>query len=104
MEEVVPPSTESGSGFEPMTVRQFTVFLENRVGRLTLLMRALEENVRVVGMAIEESADCALCRILCANIDAGRYLLGEHGFSFSEVDVLIVALPKRHDQPLLSIT
>ena len=41
MEEVVLPSTENGSGFEPMTVRQFTVFLENRVGRLTLLVRAL---------------------------------------------------------------
>lgn len=103
MEEVLPPATESGSGFEPMTVRQFTVFLENRVGRLTLLLRALEESVRVVGMAIEESADAALCRIICADNDAGKYLLETHGFTFSEVDVLIVALPRTADQPLLSI-
>ncbi len=69
MEEVVLPSTESGSGYEPMTVRQFTVFLENRVGRLTLLVRALEESTSIVGLAIEESADAALVSggVICAN-------------------------------------
>jgi hypothetical protein len=103
MEEVLPPSTESGAGFEPVTVRQFTIFLENRVGRLTLLLRALEERVRIVGMAIEESADAALCRVICADNDVGRYLLGEHGFTFSETEILIVGLPKSPDQPLLSI-
>jgi hypothetical protein len=103
MEEVLPPSTESGSGFEPVTVRQFTIFLENRVGRLTLLLRALEENVRIVGMAIEESADAALCRVICANNDAGRELLTSNGFTFNEIEILIVALPKSVDQPLLSI-
>jgi hypothetical protein len=103
MEEVVSPETESGSGFEPTTVRQFTVFLENRVGRLTLLVRALEEQVRVVGMAIEESADAALCRVICSNTDSGRYLLSSNGFSFNEVEVLIVALPKRNEQPIGAI-
>ena len=62
MEEVLPPQTESGSGFEPVTVRQFTVFLENRVGRLALLVRALEESTQIVGLAIEESADSCLRR------------------------------------------
>src|SRR5262245_48565643 len=52
MEEVVDPTTESGGGFEPVTVRQFTVFLENRVGRLTLLVRALEESIRIMGLSI----------------------------------------------------
>jgi hypothetical protein len=103
MEEVLPPSTESGAGFEPVTVRQFTIFLESRVGRLTMLLRALEEQVRVVGMAIEESADAALCRVICADNNTGRYLLGENGFTFSESEVLLVALPKGTDQPLLSI-
>jgi len=103
MEEVVDPTTESGSGFEPVTVRQFTVFLENRVGRLTLLVRALEENTRIVGLAIEESADSALARVICSNTDAGRELLRSHGFSFGEVEVLIVALPQRREHPLLAI-
>jgi len=102
MEEAVHPGTDSGSGYEPVTVRQFTVFLENRVGRLNLLMRALEESTRIVGIAIEESADSALARVICANSDAGRVLLREQGFSFGEVEVLIVSLPRRKE-PLVSI-
>ena len=43
MEEVLPPQTESGAGFEPTRVRQFTVFLENKVVRLQTLVRALEQ-------------------------------------------------------------
>jgi hypothetical protein len=102
MEEAVHPGTESGSGFEPVTVRQFTVFLENRVGRLTLLVRALEESTRIVGIAIEESADSALARVICASSDAGRELLRSNGFSFGEVEVLIVSVPRRRE-PLMSI-
>jgi hypothetical protein len=79
MEEAVHPGTDSGSGYEPVTVRQFTVFLENRVGRLT-----------------------ALARVICSNSDAAREFLQSQGFSFGEVEVLIVALPKR-SQPLLAI-
>ena len=101
MEEAVHPGTESGSGFEPVTVRQFTVFLENRVGRLTLLVRALEEGTRIVGISIEESADSALARVICSSADAGE-ILSSHGFSFGEVQVLIVSLPRRRE-PLMSI-
>jgi hypothetical protein len=102
MEETVLPGTESGSGFEPVTVRQFTVFLENRVGRLSLLVRALEEITPIVGLAIEEAADAALARVICVSADAGKEVLRSHGFSFGEVQVLIVSLPKR-TEPLMAI-
>src|SRR5881628_572883 len=88
MEEVLPPQTENGAGFEPTRVRQFTVFLENRVGRLGTLVRALEETSgRVCALSIEESADSALVRLICADPDASRESLHEAGFSFSETDV-----------------
>jgi len=104
MEEVLPPATQRGSGFEPTRVRQFTIFLENRVGRLTLLVRALEKYVgKIVALAIEESADSALVRLICADPDAGRHTLHQEGFSFSEVDVLAVALPTNSASPLESI-
>ena len=104
MEEVLPPATQRGSGFESTRVRQFTIFLENRVGRLTLLVRALEKYVgKIVAMAIEESADSALVRLICADPDAGRHTLHQEGFSFSEVDVLAVALPTNSSSPLEAI-
>ena len=104
MEEILPPSTLHGAGFEPTRVRQFTIFLENRVGRLTLLVRALEEQVgQVIALSIEESADTALVRIICSDPDLGREILRSEGFSFSEVEVLAVELPKRTKQPLVSV-
>jgi hypothetical protein len=104
MEEVLPPQTESGAGFEPTGVRQFTVFLENRVGRLGTLVRALEETAgRVCALSIEESADSALVRLICADPDTSRDSLQEAGFTFSESDVLAVELPRRTKQPLISI-
>lgn len=96
MEEVLPPQTKAGAGFESTRVRQFTIFLENRVGRLMLLVRALEDAVgRIAALSIEESADSALVRLIVTDADAGRAALRNEGFSFSESDVLAVELPDR---------
>ena len=103
MEEVLPPQTASGAGFERTHVRQFTVFLENRVGRLQSLLRALEDVTRVVALSIEESADSALVRLVCADTDAGREAMRQDGFSFSETDLLCVVLPGKTRHPLSAI-
>lgn len=104
MEEVLPPQTESGAGFERTRIRQFTIFLENRVGRLQSLVRAFEEGAgRVVALSIEESADSALVRIICSHPDLGREALQQAHFSFSESELLAVELPRRTKQPLIAI-
>jgi hypothetical protein len=104
MEEVLPPQTESGAGFESTRVRQFTIFLDNRVGRLQMLVRSLEESSgRIVALSIEESADSSLVRMICADPDSSRPVLQEHGFSFTESDLLAVELPRRNKQPLIAI-
>ena len=104
MEEVLPPQTEHGGGFEPTRVRQFTVFLENRVGRLQSLVRALEHGEgKIVAMSIEESADAALVRIICSLPDESRDILQLASFAFSENELLVVELPKKTRQPLIDI-
>jgi hypothetical protein len=103
MQEVLPPQTASGAGFEGTYIRQFTVFLENRVGRLQTLLRALEDVTRVVALAIEESADSALVRLVCADSDAARETMRQDGFSFSETDLLCVVLPNKTRHPLSGI-
>jgi hypothetical protein len=104
MEEVLPPQTMSGAGFELTRVRQFTVFLENRVGRLQGLLRAFEESAGAIcALSIEESADSALIRIICSEPELGRETLRKGGFSFSESELLAVELPKRNRQPLVAI-
>ena len=104
MEEVLPPQTEEGAGFERTRVTQFTIFLENRVGRLSPLVRLLEQYVGTINaLSIEESADSALVRVICSNPDGARSSLKEHGFGFSETDILAVELPKDNSKPLSSV-
>ena len=104
MEEILPPLTQSGAGFELTRVRQFTIFLDNRVGRLGMLVRALEEGeARIMALSIENSADSALVRLICSEPDLSRDLLQKEGFAFGESELLAVELPKRSAQPVVSI-
>ena len=105
MEEVaLPPETRAGGGFEPTGVVQFTIFLENRVGRLQKLVSAFEEERgRIVALSIEESAEAALVRIICHDPELGRAVLKAHGFTFGESVLLAVELPAGTTQPLIRI-
>ena len=104
MEETVLPQTQEGSGYESTRVRQFTIFLNNKVGRLQALVRNLEEGVsRIAALNVEESADCALVRVVTTDPDASREQLQEAGFPFTETDLLAVELPTDIGQPLLRV-
>jgi|SRR5580658_6375630 hypothetical protein len=104
MEGVLPPQTQRGAGFEPARVRQFTVFLENRVGRLQGLLSALESAAHPIrALSIEESGDSALVRLICGAADSARSTLKEAAFPFGELDLLAVQIPKKNPQPLIAI-
>jgi hypothetical protein len=104
MEEVLPPQTQEGAGFEPTRIRQFTVFLENRVGRLRGMLDALEEDAgMIVALCIEESADAALVRIICSSPEKGHRRLQAAGFSISESEILAVELPQRSRHPWIAV-
>ncbi len=98
MQEVLPPQTESGAGFELTRVRQFTVFMENKVGRLQALARAYEgSGGRVMAVSIQNSVDTALVRMICSDPELAKEVLQRERFSFSEQDLLAVELPKVKD-------
>lgn len=104
MEEALGPQTLHGAGFEPPRVRQFTVFLENRVGRLQSLVQALEQGAgKIVALSIEESADSTLVRLICSDPDEAREVLRDAGFSFGQSELLAIELPHKTRQPLIEI-
>jgi len=104
MEETLPPITMNAAGFERTRVRQFTVFLDNRVGRLQALVRRFEEEeVKIVALSIQEAADSALVRVICSEPDIGREVLTKAGFPFGESELLAVELPKGTSHPLIAI-
>lgn len=81
-------------GREWPCLRQFGIFLENRVGRLHELLRRLERHdLRVVALTIADSVDCAVVRMVLNHYERGRELLELSGFTVFESDVVGVLLP-----------
>ncbi len=85
------------------TIRQFTVFLENRVGQLLEVVRRFENSkVRIVALSIADSAECAFVRFLLSHPEQGREILERAGLALIESDLIGVELPGG-DQPLLRV-
>jgi hypothetical protein len=84
-------------------LRQFAVFLENRVGRLHDLLRHFEgHEIRVVALSIANSVDCAFVRIMVSDSDRGREILKLANFPFAEIELIGVELPDGN-QPFVQI-
>jgi hypothetical protein len=85
------------------SIRQFTVFLENRVGQLLEVVRRFEgSRVRIVALSIADSAECAFVRFLLSHPEQGREILERAGLAIIESDLIGVELPD-DDQPLLRV-
>ena len=84
-------------------IRQFTVFLENRVGQLLEVVRRFEgTKVRIVALSIVDSAECAFVRFLLSHPEEGREILERAGLAIIETDLIGVEMPDG-PQPLLQI-
>jgi hypothetical protein len=72
-------------------VKQFSVFIENRVGRLSDLVGLLaKHNVHIMAMTTIDQTDTALDRIIVDDPDRARELMAANNFFFTECDVLAV--------------
>jgi hypothetical protein len=85
------------------TIRQFTVFLENRVGQLLEVVRRFEgSKVRIVALSIVDATECAFVRFLLSHPEEGREILERAGLAIIESDLIGVELPEG-SQALLQI-
>ncbi|MCA8997730.1 MAG: acetolactate synthase [Planctomycetaceae bacterium] len=79
-------------------LRQFCVFMENRVGRLHELLRQLERfDLRVVALSIVDTNDFAVARVMVDDPDRVREILNLTNFTAIENDILGVELPDEAD-------
>ena len=86
------------------SVRQFNVFLANRMGALLDLVKRFElTDVKIVSVTIIETSDCAIIRLVTNHYERAFEVLSNAKFAFTESDLLVVKLPD-NDQPLLTIT
>ncbi|PQO42108.1 acetolactate synthase [Blastopirellula marina] len=85
------------------SLRQFTVFLENRVGQLLEIVRRFEgSNVRIVALSINDATECCFVRFLLSDPEGGREILERAGLALIESDLIGVELPAEK-QPLLRV-
>ncbi|HIB01305.1 MAG TPA: acetolactate synthase [Phycisphaerales bacterium] len=90
--------SETMQGYSAPSVRQFSVFLENRVGRLLDLLRHFDDSshVHVMGLNVIDSSDHAVIRMIPDNADAARHLLRDLGIAFSETNVIVSVIDDSH--------
>lgn len=74
-------------------VKQFSVFTPNRLGRLhTLTTLLASRHVHILALTVLDTTDSAIIRLVVDDPEAARDLLQEHGFPFSESDLLVVEI------------
>lgn len=88
---------ETTQGYAPPTVTQFSVFLDNSVGRLYDLVEHFDgSSVDICALAVHEASDHAVVRLITNNSRAARQLLKDQDHPYAEIDVLVVELCEGH--------
>jgi hypothetical protein len=79
-----------------MTVKQISVFLENKRGRLAEVTAILQsEGINIRALALADTADFGVLRIIVSDADACIRALRERGFIAQATQVIAVEIPDR---------
>jgi hypothetical protein len=75
------------------TIKQFSIFLHNKVGALLEVVKLLNEhNVHVLALNSQDSTDAAIVRIVASDPDAVENLFDENEIAYSISEILVVEL------------
>src|SRR5579885_1133362 len=74
-------------------VKQFSVFTENRVGRMNDLATVFKQGgVHIMAMTVLDTTDSAIVRLVVDDPDRARELMINNDFPYSECDILAVEI------------
>src|SRR5947209_15607420 len=94
---------ETARGRDWPSVRQFNVFVANRLGGLADVIRRFETtDIRIVSLTVVDSADCAIIRLVLSDPERAKEIFERAKLPVTESDLLVVKLPD-DPQPLLAI-
>ena len=81
-----------------MSVKQISVFLENKKGRLAEVTRTLShEKINIRALSLADTADFGVLRIIVDNPDRSLAILKSHGFVAQVTEVVAVEVEDRPD-------
>ena len=94
---------DTACGRDYPSVRQFNVFVANRIGALMDLVRRFEQtDVRIVSLTVVDSADCAIIRMVLSDPERALEIFQQGKMMVTESDLLVVKLPGGR-QPIATI-
>lgn len=77
-----------------MTIKQLSVFLENREGRLDEVLKTLGTNdVNIVALSLADTADYGMLRMIVSDPQKGKAVLKEAGITSMLTDVVALRVP-----------
>ncbi len=77
-------------------MKQLSVFLENREGRLEDVLTILKDNdINLISLSLADSTDYGMLRLLVKDPEKGKDVLKANGFSARISDVVAVKIPHK---------
>ena len=85
---------ETMQGYVPPSVTQFSVFLDNRIGKLLDLVEQFDEDplCHICAFSVHEASDHAVVRLITNHSHRARAILRDHALPFAETQLLVVEL------------
>jgi len=81
---------------EKLKIKQLSVFMENRPGRLAEICSALgEAGINIRGFSVADMAQYGIFRLVVPEPEKAREVLTKSGFTVKESDVLCLDVPDR---------
>jgi len=88
------PENFTGGGL--VKVKQISIFLENKSGRLAQVTKVLAENgINLRALSLADTADFGILRIIVNDVDKAHSVLKGSGYTLSETDVVAVEVPDK---------
>ncbi len=79
-----------------MTIKQISIFLENKPGQLSSICRALaKENVNIATLSLADSADFGIVRLIVDDHVKGCEVLAKAGFAVIQTEVVMATVQDR---------
>lgn len=79
-----------------MKVKQISVFLENKSGRLAQVTKILAENsINIRALSLADTADFGILRIIVNDSEKASNVLKTSGYTLAETEVVAVEVPDK---------
>lgn len=77
-----------------MVIKQLSVFIENREGRLEKVTQTIKDhNINIVSLSLADTTEYGMLRLIVSDPERAKKVLKEEGFSAMLTDVIAVKLP-----------